>query len=89
MSHVERRDAERRVKVVLCSSMVGLLIGLVVATFIESDHPAPPRSHPVPGETNQLKEPQDTRSGHRVRTEAHDAEHQSRGSTRLPYTAGG
>lgn len=57
MSYVERREAERRVKVVLFSSMVGLLIGLVVATFIESEHPAPPPSQPVRGERNQLNEP--------------------------------
>lgn len=85
MAYVERRDAERRVKVVLFSSMVGLLIGLVVATFIESEHPAPPRRHAAPDMTNQLNELKDTLKEHRVRTEAHDLEHQSSGPSCLPH----
>jgi hypothetical protein len=43
MSSVEHREAERRVKAVLVSSMVGLLMGLIVATLIASERqPAPP-----------------------------------------------
>lgn len=44
-------------KVMLFSSMVGLLMGLVVATFIESEHPAPPRSQSVPGVAAPMSEP--------------------------------
>lgn len=47
VSPVERREAERRVKAVLFFSMMGLLVGLMVATYIESVHQAPPRSHPA------------------------------------------
>lgn len=56
MSPVERREAERRVKALLFSSMVGVLVGLMVATVIESEHPAPPRSQSVPGLTEPVSE---------------------------------
>ncbi len=77
MSPVEGRDAERRVKALLFASMVGVLVGLLVATFIESEHPAPPHSHAAPDMTNQLNELKDTLKDHSVHTEAHDVEHQS------------
>lgn len=42
---------------VLFSSMVGVLIELVVTTFIELEHPAPPRRRAAPNMTNQLNDP--------------------------------
>jgi hypothetical protein len=59
MPHLESREAERRVKVLLFSSMVGVLVGLIVATFMESEHRAPPPAHPVPGLNDQSNEPHD------------------------------
>ncbi|ULA68830.1 MAG: hypothetical protein LZF62_380016 [Nitrospira sp.] len=46
---MEHRQAERRVQALLFSSMVGVLVGLMVATFMESEHRAPPPEHRVPG----------------------------------------
>lgn len=64
MSPVERREAEGRVKAVLFSSMVGLFVGLVVATFIESEQrPAPPTS-PEPVVNDESNEPKDSLQRH-------------------------
>ncbi len=63
MPHLESREAERRVKVLLFSSMVGVLVGLIVATFIESEHRAPPQDHQVPDLHDQSNETHDTSNG--------------------------
>ena len=57
MPQVESREAERRVKALLFSSMVGVLVGLIVATFMESEHRAPPPEHSVPGLNDHSNEP--------------------------------
>lgn len=54
MSPVERREAERRIKALLFASMVGVLVGLIVATVIESEQP------PLPLLNDQLSAPHDT-----------------------------
>lgn len=46
MSPVEHREAERRVKTMLFCSMVGVLVGLLGATLIESDHRKADPGHP-------------------------------------------
>ncbi len=60
MPHVESREVEQRVKALLFSSMIGVLVGLIVATCMESGHRAPPQDHSVPGLNEQSHEPHDT-----------------------------
>ncbi len=58
MSLVESREADRRVKVILLFSMIGVLVGLIVATVMESEDSRPPRGNPLPllkGHENEPK----------------------------------
>jgi len=67
MSQLESREAERRVKGVLFSSMVGVLVGLMVATFMESEHRSPSPDHPAPVLNDQPNEPNDMSNGNKSR----------------------
>ena len=59
MSAVEHRETERRVKTMLFCSMVGVLVGLVGATWIESDHGQADPGHPGSLPLDQVNERKD------------------------------
>lgn len=48
MSYLESQEAARRGKAIVCSSMVGVLVGLIVATFIESEKRVSPPASSTP-----------------------------------------
>ena len=56
MSPLEHREEERRVKIMLFCSMVGVLAGLAGATLIESDHRQADPGHPEAFPQDQVNE---------------------------------
>lgn len=56
MSRLEHRETERRVKTMLFCSMVGVLVGLMGATLIESDHRQAGTGHPGSLPLDQVNE---------------------------------
>ncbi len=78
MPHLEQREADRQVKAWLFSSMVGVLVGLIVATFMETEHRAPPSAQPMSGLNDPSNGPKDTTNGNT----AHG------GRTHAEYSAG-
>lgn len=75
MPHVEHREAERRVKAWLFSSMVGVLVGLIVATCMEAEHRAPPSPHPMSGLNDPSNEPKEMSNGNASPKERTHAEY--------------
>ena len=64
MSRLEHREAERRVKTMMFCTMVGVLVGLVGATLIESDHRQADPGQPGSVPQNQLQEQKDVPNEH-------------------------
>ncbi|ULA61791.1 MAG: hypothetical protein LZF60_380003 [Nitrospira sp.] len=56
MSNLEYREEERRVKIMLFWSMVGLLVGLVGATLLETDQREEEPRHEGATPQNQVNE---------------------------------
>lgn len=72
MSPIEYREAERRIKTMLFGSMVGVFVGLVGATLIESDHRQADPRHPGSVPQNQVHERKDVLNEHiRVEERTH------------------
>lgn len=72
MSRLEHREAERRAKTMMFCTMVGVLIGLVGATLIESDHRQADPGQPGSVLQNQVHERKDVPNEHsRVEERTH------------------
>lgn len=78
MSPVESREAERRVKTLLFSSMVGLLVGLLMATVIEAEHPTPSQVPSEPLLKDQSYVPNEPIDRKKIRKEGKHAQYSPR-----------